>query len=79
VLLVRLLRRRGFLPRQSLPQVTIAARELLGFSLPLLFTNLVAVAGTELAAVALGPGRRRRKFRAVQPFAALNVIVMFSF
>lgn len=82
VLLVRLLRRRGFLPRQSLPHVTIPARELLAFSLPLLFTNLVAVAGTELAAVALGHYRDAAdvaNFRAVQPFAALNQVVMFSF
>jgi O-antigen/teichoic acid export membrane protein len=82
VLLVRLLRRRGFLPRQSLPHVTIPARELLAFSLPLLFTNLVAVAGTELAAVTLGHYRDAAdvaNFRAVVPFAALNVVVMISF
>lgn len=82
VLLVRLLRKRGFLPRLSLPHVIIPARELLAFSLPLLFTNLVAVAGTELAAVALGHYRDASEvasFRAVQPFAAVNLVVMFSF
>jgi O-antigen/teichoic acid export membrane protein len=82
VLLVRLLRRRGFLPPRSLPHVTIPARELLAFSLPLLFTNLVVVAGTELAAVALGHYRDAAdvaSFRAIQPFAALNLVVFISF
>jgi O-antigen/teichoic acid export membrane protein len=82
VLLVRLLRGRGFLPRQSLPHVTVPARELLAFSLPLLFTNLVWIAGTEFAAVVLAHYRDAAdvaNFRAVQPFAALNLVVMFSF
>jgi O-antigen/teichoic acid export membrane protein len=81
-LLVRLLRKRDFLPRHSWPHVKIPGREILAFSLPLLFTNLVAVAGTELAAVILGHYRDAESvaaFRSVQPFAALNVVVMFSF
>ncbi|MDQ3865296.1 MAG: oligosaccharide flippase family protein [Actinomycetota bacterium] len=82
VLLVRLLRQRGFLPRRSLPTVTLPVRELLSFSLPLLFTNLVAVAATELAPVVLGRFREASDvaaLRAVQPFAALNLVVMLSF
>jgi O-antigen/teichoic acid export membrane protein len=81
-LLIRLLRRRGFLGSRSLPRVTIPAREVLAFSLPLLFTNLVAVAGTELAVVVLGhygEAEDVAALRAVQPFAALNLVVMFSF
>jgi O-antigen/teichoic acid export membrane protein len=82
VLLVRLLRKRGFLPRHSLPRITIPAKEVLAFSLPLLFTNLVAVAATELTVVSLGHYRNAADvadFRAVLPFAALVQVVMISF
>jgi O-antigen/teichoic acid export membrane protein len=82
VLLVRLLRKRGFLPRHSLPHITIPAREVLAFSLPLLFTSLVAVAATELTVVSLGHYRNAADvadFRAVLPFAALVQVVMISF
>jgi O-antigen/teichoic acid export membrane protein len=82
VLMVRLLARRGFLHGGAPRRVEIPARELLAFSLPLLFTNVVAVASTELAAVALGhygSASEVASFRAIQPFAALNLVVMYSF
>jgi O-antigen/teichoic acid export membrane protein len=82
VLMIRLLSRRGFLHGDRPRRIVIPARALLGFSVPLLFTNLVAVASTELAAVALahyGSVADVAAFRAVQPLAALNLVVMLSF
>jgi O-antigen/teichoic acid export membrane protein len=82
VLLVRLLARAGFLAGMSLRTLVLPVREVLGFSLPLLLTNVVAVATTELAAVLLGhyhPSAEVAAFRAVEPLAQLNLVVMFSF
>jgi O-antigen/teichoic acid export membrane protein len=82
VLMVRLLSRRGFLGGGASRRIEIPARELLAFSLPLLFTNVVAVASTDLAVVALGhygSASEVASFRAIQPFAALNLVVMYSF
>ena len=81
-LLVRLLIRRGILTRAAARARTLPVREAFAFGLPLLLTNVVAVASTELAAVVLGhyrPAAEVAAFRAVQPFAALNLVVMFSF
>lgn len=81
-LLVRLLRQLGVLTRQLLGSLVIPVRQVLAFSVPLLLTNLVAVAGTELAAVILGyyrPASDVAAFRAVEPLAALNLVVMYSF
>jgi O-antigen/teichoic acid export membrane protein len=81
-MLARLLKRLGLLARGALRSMVLPVREVLGFSFPLLLTNFVAVAGTELAAVILGhyhPATDVAEFRAVQPLAALNLVVMFSF
>jgi O-antigen/teichoic acid export membrane protein len=82
VMLVRLLRRLGLLPRGGVSSLVLPYREVLAFSVPLLLTNFVAVGGTELAAVVLGhyhPAAEVAAFRAVEPLAALNLVVMFSF
>lgn len=81
-LLVRLLARLGLLSGVSLRSLVVPARDVLAFSLPLLLTNVVAVAGTELAAVVLGHYHSSASvaaFRAVEPLAALNLVVMYSF
>ena len=81
-MLVRLLRRLGMLTRVSMGSIALPLREVFAFSLPLLVTNVVAVAVTELAAVVLGhygEASDVAAFRAVAPFAALNFVVMFSF
>jgi O-antigen/teichoic acid export membrane protein len=81
-MLARLLKRVGVLVRGALRSMVLPVRDVLGFSFPLLLTNFVAVAGTELAAVILGhyhPDADVAAFRAVQPLAALNLVVMFSF
>lgn len=82
VMLVRLLSRLGILARGSLRAIVVPVREVLGFSLPLLLTSLVAVASTEIGAIFLGvygSATDVAAFRAVQPFAALNLVVMISF
>jgi O-antigen/teichoic acid export membrane protein len=82
VMLVRLLSRLGILVRGSLRAVVVPVREVLGFSLPLLLTSMVAVASTEMGALVLGvygSATDVAAFRAVQPFAALNLVVMISF
>lgn len=81
-LLVRLLARQGLLQHFSLRRIVVPVREVLSFSLPLLLTNVVAVGATELAVVVLGhyrPTAAVAEFRAVQPFAAMNLVVMYSF
>ena len=81
-LLVRLLERTGLARRFSTAARELPVRELFAFSLPMLLSNLVAVATTELAAVLLGrywAAPDVAAFRAVQPFAALNLVVLFSF
>jgi len=82
VLLVRLLDRTGLAGRFASAARELPVRQVFAFSLPMLLTNLVAVATTELAAVVLGRYRGAAEvaaFRAVQPFAALNLVVLFSF
>jgi O-antigen/teichoic acid export membrane protein len=81
-LLIRLLIRQGVLTEVSLRSITLPVREVLGFSLPLLLTNVIAVAATELAGLVLGHYHSAADvgaFRAVEPIAALNLVVMFSF
>jgi O-antigen/teichoic acid export membrane protein len=82
VLLIRLLSRLGILTRTSVRSIVLPFRAVFAFSLPLLLTNVVAVAGTELAAIVLGryhAASAVAEFRAVEPLAALNLVVMFSF
>ena len=81
-LLVRLFMRTGLAAHFALRRVRLPWREVGSFCGPLLLTSLVAVATTELAAVVLGHAwgaTAVASFRAVQPFAALNLVVMFSF
>jgi len=80
-MLARLLKQLGLLARGALRSMVLPVREVLGFSFPLLLTNFVAVAGTELAAVILGhyhPTADVAAFRAVQPLAALNLVMGVS-
>lgn len=82
VLLVRLLDRTGLAGRFKAAPRELPLREVFTFSLPLLLSNLVAVATTELAVVVLGRyggATEVGALRAVQPLAALNLVVMFSF
>jgi O-antigen/teichoic acid export membrane protein len=81
-LLVRLLRPRWVQHGLRLRRLRFPVRELFGFGLPLLSTNVVYVATTALATVVLGyfrPPSEVAAFRAVQPVAALNAMVMLSF
>ena len=82
VLLGRLFVRTGLAAHFSPRRITLPWREAAAFCGPLLVTSLVAVATTEFAAVVLGrdaDAEAVASFRAVQPFAALNLVVMFSF
>lgn len=79
-LLVRLLRRSPLLAGSR--GVTLGARELLVFSIPLLSGNVAYVMTTTFGALLLGHLRDDSAvaaFRAVQPVAALNTMVMLSF
>jgi O-antigen/teichoic acid export membrane protein len=81
-LLVRLLRPRWVQHRLRLRELRLPVRELFSFGLPLMTTNVVYVATTSLATVVLGYFRSPSEvaaFRAVQPVAALNTMVMLSF
>lgn len=81
-LLVRLLRRRGLLRDVRRDGVAPPWRSLLAFSLPLLVANVTAVAATDLAALVLGHYTSASAvggFRAVQPFAAVGIVVLFTF
>jgi O-antigen/teichoic acid export membrane protein len=81
-LLVRLLRPLWLQHGLRLRQLRFPVRELLAFGLPLLSTNVVYAASTTLATVVLGYFRSPPEvaaFRAVQPVAALNAMVMLSF
>jgi O-antigen/teichoic acid export membrane protein len=81
-LVVRLLRPLWLQHGLRLRQLRLPVRELFGFGLPLLSTNVVYVASTALATVVLGhfrPPPEVAAFRAVQPVAALNAMVMLSF
>jgi O-antigen/teichoic acid export membrane protein len=81
-LLVRLLRPLWLQHGLRLRQLKFPVRELFAFGLPLLSTNVVYVASTTLATVVLGyfrPPPEVAEFRAIQPVAALNAMVMLSF
>jgi O-antigen/teichoic acid export membrane protein len=81
-LLVRLLRPLWLEHGLRLRQLRFPVRELFAFGLPLLSTNVVYAASTTLATVVLGyfrPPSEVAAFRAVQPVAALNAMVMLSF
>jgi O-antigen/teichoic acid export membrane protein len=84
--LVRLLRAHPLVRRARLDgeasRIRPPVRELLGFSLPLLSTNLTFTVTTTFGAVLLGHMgtiHQVASFRAVQPVAALNLMVMVAF
>lgn len=82
LLLARLLHRRGLVRSLRPREVTVPWRPLLAFSAPLLVANITAVAATEVAALVLGHYRSAQEvgaLRAVQPFAALGLVVLFTF
>jgi O-antigen/teichoic acid export membrane protein len=77
----------GVLRRSAIVQergrmLTLPLRDLFGFSVPLLTTNLTFAATTTLGVVVLGQVSNIRQvaaFRAVQPVAAMNLMVMLAF
>ncbi len=83
VLFVRLLRRVGVLPKQGRPAISFPMREILGFSVPLLTTDLVYILLNASDVVLLGAitndAETVADYRVVQPVAALNLIVLQSF
>ncbi len=82
VVLWRVLREQGVLTRFSLSTVHIPAREVLMFTMPLLTTDLVYTVMNTMDAVLLersGGSVDVAAFRAVQPTARLNQIVLQSF
>ncbi len=82
VLLVRLFKRIGLSTHFRPRELVLPWREVARFCGPMLLTTLVAVATTEFAAIYLGHSSGSEAvatFRAVQPFAALNLVVLFSF
>jgi O-antigen/teichoic acid export membrane protein len=81
-ILIRLLRTTGLLARFDRRTLIVPVREALAFSLPLLTTNFVYVFTTSLGAIVVGSfdgSAAVASFRAVQPAAALNGLVMTSF
>jgi O-antigen/teichoic acid export membrane protein len=82
LLLGPLLKRTGLAAHFSLRRLRLPWREVAAFCGPMLLTSVVAVATTEFVAVVLGRASGATAvaaFRAVQPFAALNLVVLFSF
>jgi O-antigen/teichoic acid export membrane protein len=82
LLLGPLFKRTGLAAHFSPRRLRLPWREVAAFCGPMLLTSLVAVATTEFVAVVLGRTSGATEvaaFRAVQPFAALNLVVMFSF
>ncbi|MEN9938039.1 MAG: hypothetical protein RLZZ387_4618 [Chloroflexota bacterium] len=81
-LTVRLLRRRGLLGEGWLRGATVPARDVLSFTIPLLSSDLVYVVMNTMDAVMLehfGSTADVAAFRAVQPAARLNQLVLTSF
>jgi O-antigen/teichoic acid export membrane protein len=82
LLLGPLLKRTGLAAHFAPRRLRLPWREVAAFCGPMLLTSLVAVATTEFVAVLLGRfagATEVAAFRAVQPFAALNLVVLFSF
>jgi len=82
VLFFRLLRREGIIPRTGRPKISIPAREILIFTLPLLSTDLIYVLLNSMDTIVLGAATNAEtvaSYRVIQPAAALNLIVLQSF
>jgi O-antigen/teichoic acid export membrane protein len=81
-LLVGVLRRRGLLAQFSFRKMTMPVREIFGFALPLLSTELVALSMTTVSVALLGFYRDTEAvalYRAIFPAARLNQLVFFTF
>lgn len=81
-IVVQSLRRAGLLAHFKLKEALLPAREIYGFALPLLSTDVVLILRTNLVAVLLqfyGTAVDVAAFRAVVPVAGLNSVVMQSF
>ncbi len=82
VLAIRLFRRTGLLAQLGRQRPSYPWRGVAGFCGPVFLSSLVATGTTEMAVLVLGRtagAEQVAAFRAVQPFAVLNVAVMFSF
>ncbi len=82
-LFLRLLRRVGVLPRGQRPAFSFPMREILGFSVPLLTTDLVYIllnaSDVVLLGAITGDPEAVANYRVIQPVALLNLIVLQSF
>jgi O-antigen/teichoic acid export membrane protein len=81
-LLVRFLRQRGLVERFERSEVRIPAREVLGFTLPLLSSDLLYVLMTTTDAILLGYFHSATDvgaLRVILPAAALNQVIFSSF
>ena len=82
-LFARLLRRVGVLPKEGRPRISMPVREILGFSIPLLTTDLVYILLNASDVLLLGAitsdAETVANYRVIQPVAALNLIVLQSF
>jgi O-antigen/teichoic acid export membrane protein len=81
-ILLRLLRRDGTLEGMRAAPLRIPAKELFGFSIPLLTSNLVAIVMHSADTMILGyfhPSTEVAMYRVILPAASLNTIVMASF
>jgi len=81
-LLIRTLRNEGLLRAEAIRTIVVPWRELLGFGIPLLTTDLVYLSITAVNVFLLQyyrGGEAVAGFRAVQPVAQLGELVMISF
>lgn len=83
VLFARLLRRVGVIPKEGRPKIRMPVREILGFAVPLLTTDLVYILLNASDVLLLGSitndAETVANYRVIQPVAALNLIVLQSF
>ncbi len=83
VLFARLLRRVGVIPKEGRPRIRMPVREILGFAIPLLTTDLVYILLNASDVLLLGSitndAETVANYRVIQPVAALNLIVLQSF
>jgi O-antigen/teichoic acid export membrane protein len=78
----RSLRSRGLLQRDVLRHIEIPARELLGFTFPVMTTTIVSVLNHSIAAMMLGyyhDATQVAYYRVIYPIATLNQVVFQAF
>ena len=81
LILYRVLREQGLLRQFHLKSVRLPVREIFGFAIPLVTTDVSLVLKTTMAVLILGHFRGSAEvadFRAVVPVAALNLVVLQS-